>query len=90
MTDGVGRSPGPDMASIKEGLDSESMRIESHLRREGAERQSTIREELKQIMWDCFGIFRNEESMERGMAKIRDVQSRVGSVAWSGLQNRWD
>ena len=81
MASSAERSADPDMTSIKGGLENESRRIETKLRREGGERQSTMREDLKQVMWDCFGIFRNEESMEKGMARIREIQSRMGSVS---------
>jgi succinate dehydrogenase / fumarate reductase flavoprotein subunit len=81
MASSAERSADPDMTSIKGGLENESRRIETKLRREGGERQSTMREDLKQVMWDCFGIFRNEESMEKGMARIREIQSRIGSVS---------
>ena len=74
-------APDPDISSIKEGMNNESMMMDSRLKQSAGERQSTLREELKKIMWGCFGIFRNEEKMEKGMAKIREVQSRVGSVS---------
>jgi succinate dehydrogenase / fumarate reductase flavoprotein subunit len=81
MAKGVGRSPGQDMFSVKEGMNIESGRIDSLLKHDVGERQSALREELKKVMWDCFGIFRDEEKMEKGMAMIRKVRSRVGSVS---------
>jgi succinate dehydrogenase / fumarate reductase, flavoprotein subunit len=32
-------------------------------------------------MWSCFGIFRQEERMEMGLKRIRDVQTRIRSVS---------
>ncbi len=37
----------------------------------------TIRDRLMEIMWDDVGIMRTEESLERGLARIRDLRSEL-------------
>ncbi len=64
--------------------------MDSILSGEGDEKQSSLREELKATMWTCFGIFRQEEGMETGLAKIRDVQARIGSVSIGDMGKRFN
>jgi succinate dehydrogenase / fumarate reductase, flavoprotein subunit len=81
MSDRAERAPTPGLAPIEEAMDAEATRIDSIIGRKGGGRQSALREELKRTMWDCFGIFRREERMEKGLAKIRDIRSRTSSVS---------
>ncbi len=81
MSENAEPVPIPQSRSIKEGVNDESRRIDSLLRRDGDERQSALRDELKHLMWTYFGIFRQEERMEEGMSKIRDIRSRIASVS---------
>ena len=80
MSEDAGRAPEPDRRAVMDAMEDESRRIGSILRREGGEKQSVLREGLKQTMWDCFGIFRDEERMEKGLAMVRDLQTRIRSV----------
>jgi succinate dehydrogenase / fumarate reductase flavoprotein subunit len=81
MSESSAKAPGPDIVSIREGMVNESKRIEDILHNEGGGQQAILREELKAVMWSCFGIFRQEERMEKGLARIRDVQARMRSVS---------
>jgi succinate dehydrogenase / fumarate reductase flavoprotein subunit len=80
MSEDASRTPDPDRSSINEEMANESKRIDYIQSSEGEESQSGLREELKSAMWDCFGISRQEEPMERGLARIREVQTRARSV----------
>jgi succinate dehydrogenase / fumarate reductase flavoprotein subunit len=81
MADRAERVPAPARSPVEETMRTEAARIDSVRAREGGRRQSTLREELKRTMWDCFGIFRQEERMEKGLGRIRDIQSRTSSVS---------
>jgi succinate dehydrogenase / fumarate reductase flavoprotein subunit len=81
MWESAERAPVPERSSIQKGMDEEIGRIDSILGREGGESQPAMREELKNTMWNCFGIFRREERMEKGLADIRDIRSRTASVS---------
>jgi len=81
MSEHARRAPEPDRGSVRAGMAAEHKRMDSILGGDGNEMQSSLREELKAAMWSCFGIFRREERMETGLAKIREVQSRIGSVS---------
>ncbi len=81
MSDAIDRAPGPDLVSIREAMDLESRRIDSVIDREDGERQSALREQLKRIMWTSFGVFREEERMEKGLAMILDIRYRTMSLS---------
>jgi len=44
----------------------------------------SIHRELTDTMHNLVGIFRNEEDLERGLAKIRELQDRAGRVRVEG------
>jgi succinate dehydrogenase / fumarate reductase flavoprotein subunit len=90
MSESAMRAPEPDRTSIREGMAAESKRMDSILRGEGNEKQSSLREELKAAMWTCFGIFRQEDRMENGLAKIRDLQTSIGSVSIGDTGKRFN
>ena len=90
MSEYVVHAPEPDRTSVSDAMAAESKRMDSILSGEGDEKQSSLREELKATMWTCFGIFRQEERMETGLAKIRDVQARIGSVSIGDMGKRFN
>ena len=81
MADVIDRAPGPDLVSMREAMDLESRRIDSVIHRGDGERQSALREQLKRIMWTSFGVFREEERMEKGLAMILAIRYRTMSVS---------
>jgi succinate dehydrogenase / fumarate reductase, flavoprotein subunit len=81
MTKGASRLQGRDRSEIRMEVMRQSKRFDSAIRNDGDQRQSDLREELKAVMWDSFGIFRRREQMEKGMARIREIQTRIGSVS---------
>ena len=46
----------------------------------GAERESTIRVELQENMFSNVGIFRQEDLLEAGLAKVRELRERYRNV----------
>jgi succinate dehydrogenase / fumarate reductase flavoprotein subunit len=66
----------PDTSAAKE----EAKRIEAILEREGEARPRAIRTEMEETLRECFGIFKEQEGMERGLEtilRLRDSFDRV-------------
>jgi succinate dehydrogenase / fumarate reductase flavoprotein subunit len=68
--------PGPVLDSMK----STEREIVNILARTGVESLFTIIDSLKDTMYTKFGIFREEKTMREGLAHIRDLMARIGSV----------
>jgi succinate dehydrogenase / fumarate reductase flavoprotein subunit len=66
---------------IKNEILRERSRIDQILNRESGERLSEIRDELKDSMFEHFGIFRNEKKMKDGLTKLRSLQKRFSNVS---------
>lgn len=72
--------PEPPQEAVKATLNKENARIDLLLSQEKGERLHEIRDELKKTMFDHFGIFREEESMEEGLQKIRMPKENFSNV----------
>ena len=70
----------PSTEPLKEACRKESERIEKLLLREEGERVSNIREELRKMMFDHFGIFRDEKTMKEGLEKLHMLQKRFSNA----------
>jgi succinate dehydrogenase / fumarate reductase flavoprotein subunit len=70
----------PSTEPLKEACRKESERIEKLLLREEGERVSNIREELRKMMFDHFGVFRDEKTMKEGLEKLRMLQKRFSNA----------
>jgi succinate dehydrogenase / fumarate reductase flavoprotein subunit len=65
-----------DEGHLAECLVRDRERIDALLGRSGGEHVSLIRSELRETMFDCFGVFRTEDRMERGLEKVRELKER--------------
>jgi succinate dehydrogenase / fumarate reductase flavoprotein subunit/fumarate reductase flavoprotein subunit len=43
-----------------------------------------LRDDLEETMWECVGVVRNEEKLDEGINRIKDIQARLDEVAVSG------
>lgn len=77
--------PEPPIDPVKAAVAQVDEKIIGILRRNDGEHMASIMNEMKQTMYDDFGIFRNEEGMQSGLRKIRDLRERFKHVS---LQNK--
>ncbi len=77
----------PSQESVEVALDKENARIDLLLSREKGERLYEIRDELKRTMFDHFGVFREEKSMEEGLQKIQMLKENFSNI-YIGNKNR--
>src|SRR3984893_8642543 len=74
--------PAPARHLLAQALDEET-RLERQFldKTGGTERIATIREEMQKTMEESAGIYRTGEKLERGAAKLRELQERFANVA---------
>ncbi len=68
-------------------LDQEDRRVDWLLKADGGETVEKLRQELKQVMWDKVGIYRNEADMAAAVGAVRDLRRRYASIR-VGASNR--
>jgi len=65
---------------IKTALENEGNRVNKLISREKGEKMVSIQNDLKKIMFNHFGIFREEKKMKEGLKKIKNLQNRFNNV----------
>jgi succinate dehydrogenase / fumarate reductase flavoprotein subunit len=75
---------------IKEEISNENSRIKQFLNRESKERLNDIRDELKEMMFNHFGIFREEEKMKEGLKKLKSLQNRFSKVSINSKESQFN
>jgi succinate dehydrogenase / fumarate reductase flavoprotein subunit len=65
---------------IKDSLERENKRIDNILSQTKGERVSVIRDDLKKLMFDNFGVFRDEKSMKEGYEQFKQLKGRIPNV----------
>jgi succinate dehydrogenase / fumarate reductase flavoprotein subunit len=75
---------------VKEVLEDEQKRLEELIKREEGEPVYKIRDELKDVMFTHFGVFRNEESMNEGLKKINSLQERFENVFLNSKESKFN
>jgi len=76
--------------SIINKLELETSRINSFLSRTNGERLNEIRDELKSMMFDHFGVFRTESIMQDGLKKLRALQDRFSNVYFENKEKEFN
>ncbi|MBI4415365.1 MAG: FAD-binding protein, partial [Euryarchaeota archaeon] len=61
-------------------LAAEDARLESLLKSEGRETPEKLRQEMKKVMWDNVGVYRNEGDMTVAVGAVRDLKRRYANV----------
>jgi fumarate reductase flavoprotein subunit len=74
--------PAPARHLLAQALDEETRLEREFLNKTGGtERIATIREEMQKTMEECAGIYRTGGQLERGAAKLRELQERFANIA---------
>ena len=74
--------PAPGRHLLAQALDEETRLQRQFLDKTGGtERIATIREEMQKTMEESAGIYRTGEKLERGAAKLRELQERFANIA---------
>lgn len=66
--------------NIKTSISAVNNKIKSLLSREAGENQFEIKESLNSIMSDEFGIFRDYESMKKGLLELKEIKKRFSKI----------
>jgi succinate dehydrogenase / fumarate reductase flavoprotein subunit len=61
-------------------LAADDRRMDGLMASEGKESTERIRQELKKVMWEKVGIYRNEPDMSLAVGAVHDLQRRYGNV----------
>ncbi|MBS3817809.1 MAG: FAD-binding protein, partial [Candidatus Thermoplasmatota archaeon] len=69
-----------DKIAIKKALEKDREEINSLLFEEGEILYSDLLEEIRETMFEHFGVYREEESMKKGLSKIRELKEKYGTV----------
>lgn len=69
---------GVDAVSVSESdIDKAMSRLQSWKTRSGSETVANIRSTLQKVMQEDFGVFRKQDTMEHGVAKIAELRERL-------------
>ncbi len=80
MIDNVKKLNMPPIKEVEDKLADENNRIDSLLKRDFGEPMYLIRDDLKTTMFNNFGIFREENKMQLGLNKIKELKKRIQNV----------
>jgi succinate dehydrogenase/fumarate reductase flavoprotein subunit len=80
----------PQVAGGAQVLAAEDKRVEWLLRAEGKENVEGLRRELKQVLWEKVGIYRNEAAMTLAVAAVRDLRRRYPNIAVGAKGKRFN
>jgi len=69
-----------DEKAVLEKLSEEDERIKALLARDSGVKMAGLRDELKKLMFESFGVFREGKKMEEGLEKLRELKSRYPEV----------
>lgn len=70
----------PDPEPIENTIQIDEERIEQLLSRKEGEHFADIKDELKNVMFDHFGVFREEKKMSEGLEKIKSLTKKVAGI----------
>ncbi|MEF8873573.1 MAG: FAD-dependent oxidoreductase [Candidatus Thermoplasmatota archaeon] len=69
-----------DEGAMEEALEKDREELDRLLHEEGDILYSEMLDELRKVMFEHFGVYREEESMKEGLSKIRELKERYDSV----------
>ncbi|MBS3782776.1 MAG: succinate dehydrogenase/fumarate reductase flavoprotein subunit, partial [Candidatus Thermoplasmatota archaeon] len=69
-----------DKEEIKKALEIDKEEINRLLHEEGDVLYSELMDELREVMFEHFGVYREEESMKKGLSKIKELKEKYDSV----------
>ncbi len=75
-----GRVGEEDKKAVLERLSEEAERVKALLTRDSGVKMAGLRDELKKLMFECFGVFREGKKMEEGLEKLLELKSRYPEV----------
>ena len=80
MVKAVNNIPVPSKNPVISALQDEQARIDSILNRDKGEKMASIKEDLKNVMFDHFGVFREENKMRAGLDQLEKLNERAKKV----------
>ena len=81
ITQAVSRLPQPPFEPIESALKAELSRIDAFLARRNGEQIGHIRDDLKTMMFEMFGIFREENQMKEGLGILASLKDRLARAS---------
>jgi succinate dehydrogenase / fumarate reductase flavoprotein subunit len=71
----------PDFKPIKSAMQEIDVRIRQILGRKEGEHLFSMKDEMTQMMFDKFGIFRDKEKMYEGLSEIKKMQEKISQIS---------
>ena len=69
-----------DEKAVQEKLSKEDERVKALLARDSGVKMAGLRDELKKLMFESFGVFREGKKMEEGLEKLLELKRRYPEV----------
>jgi len=86
VKDGGKAAAGPQAEKVVAATLAETeKKVERVLSADGPEDPADLRDELRENMFETIGLFRDEETMARGLDKVRELRERYPRI---GIKNR--
>jgi succinate dehydrogenase / fumarate reductase flavoprotein subunit len=81
---------GPDPGAVGDTLKREKERVAGIRQRDVGERYAIVRDELNEVMFKHFGVFRDAESMRRGLEELATLGERCENLYVDSGQKRFN
>jgi succinate dehydrogenase / fumarate reductase flavoprotein subunit len=75
---------------VKQALENEQQRLKEIIERKEGEPVYKIRDELKEVMFSHFGVFRNEGSMNEGLKQLNSLQERFDNSVLGSKESKFN
>jgi succinate dehydrogenase / fumarate reductase flavoprotein subunit len=79
-----------DASTIQKALENENQRLQGIIDKKEGEPFYKLRNELKEVMFEHFGIFREEKSMNEGLKKINSLENRFDDVILGSTDSQFN
>jgi succinate dehydrogenase / fumarate reductase flavoprotein subunit len=80
----------PGDETIIKAIENEEQRISGFFKRSSGEKLYEIRDGLKDMMFEHFGVFREENKMQEGLKKLKELQKRFSNVCIDNTEKEFN
>lgn len=81
IIDDITNFPKPEEESVKKAMQELDSKVMHILRQDGDQNLFSLKDELTDVMFNKFGIFRNRDAMEEGILEIKKMQDRFLQIS---------
>ncbi|MGB9977902.1 FAD-dependent oxidoreductase [Methanobacterium sp.] len=73
--------PEPDSGPVQSAMHEIDIKITQILERDDGEHLFSLMDDMTQLMFNKFGIFRDKETMEEGLSEIKKMQEKISHIS---------